>query len=230
MKVNSKIVVLIMNLALLYTHNSHTIFNDDFEEEMLAKINLVQEQVETTEKNIQSSLKEFHNQFFQDFDTRTKDFPNYASQQKTGINQIPMKSYQQSSNSLSFTNNEKTIKIGEQKDNNSTTFIIKVTNKSDDSTKKTSLKKQEINIQDELQDLESYIKKNFRSKPAHKILEECLHAMTQDHKDRLINIASSTHGNEKEYTIEIAHKKEVPVVSTGTKKYRKKRKSKKVSL
>ena len=48
-----------------------------------------------------------------------------------------------------------------------------------------------------------------------------MHAMTQDHKDRLINIASSTNGNEKKYTIEIAHKKEADIDATPKKKSRK---------
>ena len=221
MKINSKITVLTMNLALLSGYNLHAMPNDDFEEEFRARIDSVEKNIEAMQKNMQSSLKDFHNQMMQELDNRSNNFPSYTPQQKIAGNQHSIRSYQQSSSSLSFGNNDKAIKIAEQKDNQSTTYVIKVTNKYADESIVPASDNQKSNIQSELQELEIYIKKNFRSKPAEKTLEECMHAMTQDHKDRLINIASSTNGNEKKYTIEIAHKKEADIDATPKKKSRK---------
>ena len=224
MKINSKITALTMSLALLSTQNLKTTCNDDFEEEMLASMNRIQEQIDRAQNNMQRSLKEFHNDFFKNFDNRSNNFPSYGSQQNIDSNQNAMQSYQQSSSSLSFANNDKAIKIAEQKDNQSTTYVISVINKSTTNDAIAATNNQESDIQTELQDLETYIKKNFRSKPAERILEECMKTMTQEHKDRLINIASSTDGNQKKYTIEIAHKKEDPVDTVLTKKNRKNKK------
>ena len=221
MKINSKITALTMNFALLSSYNLHATHNDDFEEEMLAQINRIQEQIDTTQKSMRSSLKEFHNQMIQEFDNRSNNFTSYVPQQNIAGSQNSIRSYQQSSSSLSFANNDKAIKIAEQKDNQSTTYIIKVTNKQADESMALTSDNQTSDIQSELQKLETYIKKNFRSKPAEKILKECINTMTHDQKDRLINITSSTNDNEKKYTIEIAHKKEEPIDEPSTKKSRK---------
>jgi len=221
MKINSKITALTMNLTLLSAYNLHATYNDDFEEEFRARIDSVEKNIEAVQKNMQSSLKEFHNQMMQELDNRSNNFTSYVPLQNIAGSQNSIRSYQQSSSSLSFANNDKAIKIAEQKDNQSTTYVIKVTNKQADESIIPASGNQKSDIQSELQDLESYIKKNFRSKPAEKILEECINTMTHDHKDRLINIASSTNGNEKKYTIEISHKKEEPIDEPATKKSRK---------
>ncbi len=223
MKINFKITALTINLALLYAQNGQASSHDDFEEEMLSSMHRMQEQIVRVQNNMQKSLKEFHNDFFKDFETRSNNFPSYTSQQNIDNNQNRLQSYQQSSSSLSFGNIDRSIKIAERKDAQSTTYIISVINKNGSDDVITPIENQESTIQAELQDLETYIKKNFHSKPAERILEECMKTMTQEHKDRLINIASSTDGNQKKYTIEIAHKKEDPVDTVLTKKDRKNR-------
>jgi hypothetical protein len=221
MKINFKITALTMNLALLYAQNGQASSHDDFEEEMLASMHRMQEQIDRVQSTMQKSLKEFHNDFFKNFETRSNNFPSYTSEQKIDNNQSRLQSYQQSSSSLSFANMDKSIKIAEQKDNQSTTYIISVINKNSPDNVITSTDNQESHIQAELQDLEIYIKKNFHSKPAERILEECMKTMTEEHKDRLINIGLSTDGNQKKYTIEIAHKKEADIDAILTKKNRK---------
>jgi hypothetical protein len=209
MKINKTINLVAICCLLFYTHNIHTLLNDNFEEEFITKMNQVQKQFEAATNDMQSTLKEFHNQFFHDLPTRTKDFPMYDQPKNIINNQNSSNYYQQSTSSLTLNNKDKEIKITEAKDTKTTTYIIIVTHKKmNDITTETS-NKQEFDTPTQLKELISYIQKAFQSKPADKILQECLNAMTEEHKDRIISIESSTNDNQQKYTIEIAHKKAI---------------------
>lgn len=203
---------LLLCFATCQTYALHSFLHDDFEEEFIARINHVEKTMKETEESIQAQLKEFHNKFFHDFKDETKDFKDYAHQNSMMGNQNYMQHYQQTSSSLSFGNHDMAVKIMEQKDNATKMYTIIITNKKDEQAHNSTSGNQASDIAIELKELASYIKKAFHSQPAEKILDECISAIAEEHKDSLVNIASSTHGNQRKYTIEIAHKKE-PVVA-----------------
>jgi hypothetical protein len=116
--------------------------------------------------------------------------------------------YQQSTNSLSFSNQDKTIKIIEKKDSQAKIYTIYVTDKRNliDGIQKPST--QETDSLTELKALQTYMKNTFHAKQAVEILQECINAMSHEQKNKLINIESSTNENQKKYTIEMFEKKD----------------------
>ena len=223
MKAILKITTLGMCLTLLQAHNMHASFsfNEDFEREFTERMDHLEKSI----KNTETQLKESFNKLFHNLNSEIKSSLDYANQPDFMGNQNYIKHYQQTSSSLSFANNDKAIKIMEQKDNNTKTYTIIVTDKTIDETAMQESSNKPSDMVIELKELESYIQKTFQSKPAEKILEECITAMKEEHKDSLMNIASSVNGNQKKYTVEIAHKKEPVADAAPTKKNKKNKKA-----
>ena len=227
MKLISKIAILNLCLSLSQSNTIDAFLDEDFEKDFIERMDHVEKSIKAIEKNIEAQLKESHNKLLHDLNTEIKISRDYANKEDFMGNQNYIKHYQQSSNSLSFANNDKAIKIIEQKDNNTKMYTIIVIDKKSNEVTMQKSSDQVSNITDDIKELESYIRNTFHSKPAEKILEECINATKEEHKDNLVNLSSSVNGNEKKYIIEIAHKKE-PIVSdiAPTKQNKKNKKNK----
>ncbi|MDP3788371.1 MAG: hypothetical protein Q8Q60_03600 [Candidatus Chromulinivorax sp.] len=199
MKINNKTTIVAICYALSHA-NIHSIQPDDFEQEFITKMSGIQQQFQDVANKMESTLK------------NVREHIIYADNPRTAIdtsglfanniqNQNTSRYYQQSSSSLSFMNKDKAIKIVEQKDNQKTTYLITVTDKTSDGATQ-----EHSDITADVRELAGYVKKAFQSKPADKILQECIDALQEEQKDRIMNIEATTDGNQTKYTVEIAHK------------------------
>ncbi len=233
MKIHTFALLIICNLTA-YTNIESKIRNDKFDQETQRKIQEIKENhiiaMDKLEQNIQQMKRRMQqeNEIFQEkmnaFHEKMRSDQSALNTNIVNIHQNQNNNnYQQSSNSLRFSNAEKTIKIIEQKDNASIKYIITVTDK----TSYNAAPQEQVNTVVDLQKLASYLKKTFRSQSADKILEACIHALTEEHKNRILNVNAATHGNETKYTIEVAHKmkSETDQNSPAKKQSRKNKKS-----
>ena len=197
----NKKIVLALCCGLSHTNINTTPFHNDLEQEFITRMNDIQQQFQNVTNDMESTLKQVQEQIISPTNPKRAIDPHgfYLNNIQ---NQNNSHYYQQSSNSLSFTNKEKTIKISEQKDLQKTVYLITVTNKTTDGTTPT----EPSNTAADLQKLATYTKKAFHSQSADAILHECINALQDDQKDRVLNVETSVDGNQTTYTIKVTQK------------------------
>jgi hypothetical protein len=211
MKINKILTKIAIYFLIFFPQIIYPSFKNDSDE--YADADFITKMHEIEER-IQKSFNQFHDHFFHDVDAYTQDLKkhsenilNQSMQPNLEQSQNGLNFYQQSTSSLSFSNQDKAIKITEQKNSTTTIYTIHVTDKkfADDENQESM---EEINNLAELQALQTYIKNNFHAKQAVSILEECINTISHEQKNKVVNIESSTDGNQKKYTIEISQKKD----------------------
>lgn len=218
MKINKRLTFIAISIALFSTQPIASFFDDNFEEEFVKTM-------QNFEKNIKAALK---NKINQNLENNTKAITAHIHQQNVLPQQQAPQYCQQRTNSLAFANNDKAIKITELISTEAIMYSILVTNKKNQPNKTHESSDEPIDIATELQNLQTYIKNNFHSNAAEKTLQECINAIAQQHKNKLVNITSSNNDNQTTYTIEISNKKDTTSDdnnSAGTNKKNKKKKS-----
>ncbi len=219
MKIRNTTTTLTICYALLHANMHANTSNGNWDEEFITKMNNIQKQFQDITNHMQSTIKNVQEQIIYSDNSRTATSPSGVSLniQNHNINHY----YQQSSSSLSFANADKAIKIVEQKDNQKVTYIISITDK----IPYGAATQEPSDIIIDLQKLASYVKKSFQSQQADKILHECINALAEEHKNRVMNVETTVEGNQTKYTIEIAHKIATDAdIKTPTKKQSRKNK------
>ena len=222
MKISNKLITLAIYTALSSHQSMQASFNDDFENDFIQQMHVVEKNMQDMQKNMESSF----NRLSQDLRSYKQDVENNAKNVAYQTLQIPtapqtgVTYYQQNSSALSFSNAEKIVAITEQKSTDKTVYIIDVTNRKSESS--------ELNVDNvtALKALQTYMQKAFRAKQADKILQDCINTISHEHKNKLVNISVSSDENKKTYTIEITRKEDLtdaPIKETPAKEISKKK-------
>lgn len=218
MKINVKITTFTIVIVAFYAQNIFAFFNDDIDNDDFIK------KIHNLENNIHSAFNDFYNKTFQEVGNPTNHATDFIDQQSLTDNNRSIRYFQQSTNSMSFANNDKSIKISEQKTKKTKIYTINITDKNPAQSKAASPKNDTVA---ELKDLQSYIKKSFHAHQAVKILQECLDTIGQENTNKSINIESSNENNQQRYVIKIESKDGVTTSSNVSYDNVKKHKNKK---
>lgn len=194
MKINSKSVsikMLAVCSALSYMQSLHTFFSDHFEQSFMQRMHKIQ-------KEMQDICHDFSHAAFKNMTipSRTLIITNNPSNKSS----LQQDAVQESSQSLSFTNQEKSITLTSLKNSMTKNYTISMTDKHN-----------EIENDQEpvivLRDLQDYIQTKFKSASANVMLQECIDALEQEQDNNFISVQSSCSKNRLTYTIDIESKK-----------------------
>ncbi len=200
MKINSKhisITKLSLVSTLSYMSMTYAFFDDPFEKNFITHMHNIQKEMRNMFDNVDTMLQQ-----------HTISARNQAIQKNSQSTSVDASNnnlahfFQESSSSLSFANQEKAILITTKKNEIGTTYTIKVTEK-----QKHNLSDDYDHVQD-LESLHDYIEEKFKSHQAQQILEECIHALTEQSDNQTISIQSTDNNNTRIYTIEIENQQQ----------------------
>lgn len=197
MKINVKTTALAIGYALFHAQNLSASFNNDIDNDDFIK------QIHNLENNIHSVFNDFYNKTFQEVGNPTNHSTDFIDQQSLTDKNRSVRYFQQSTNSMSFANKDKAIKIIEQKTEKTKIYTIHVTDKKPEQSNVAS---QKNDTTAKLKALQAYIQKNFHAPQAIHILQECLDTIEHEDANKSITIEASAEDNQQKFIIKIDSK------------------------
>lgn len=187
MKINIKHIQLIASSTLCLQFNLHALWDDQSIQSFIMR-----------QQNLMKAMNESFDKFFDDIDLQSSLLKsvhqqNYQTPKSSSTN------YYQQSSSMTLDNGKRAVKINERSTQDDSIYEIEVTNYQHTSEPIDALP----DTLTELQELQTYISKNYASGQAHKILQTCINMIQQHPDNTSLDIQNSTQGNKKIYSIKI---------------------------
>ncbi len=195
MKKNSKsthLTAVALYSLFFYNQSLHTFFDDQDAQKFIDRMHKI-------EQDMHNLVNSVHHNIFDNITIPLQNAQKSTTVGHATTTNNSMQFFQESSNSLSFANNEKRISLTSQKNQDRATYTIAVT----DAQKLPDSNQDEETIE-ALGNIQKYIAENFRSRPAHTILQECINLIEHPKKNYNLNIETSHQNNCTTYIIQSA--------------------------
>ncbi len=191
MKINT-ITSLLACSSLLQHQATHSFFNTQTHHNFMKKMHQINKDMNAMFDELNQAMHE-HTAMITPV---VRNLPTIDLQDAT------MKTFQESTNSMSFANQHKSVHLAEKhQQNGKTTYTITVTEQDDQG-------EQDLLPAQALQKVQDFIQEYFVAAQAVALVQACIDAIKQDMQDHLVQVQTSVNKNQATYIIEISPKEE----------------------